>query len=162
MSRYGESDINWQLEGKGATSQIICGVEVDVTKLIRKVAERTMRWNFRMWGFGEAVALRGLLKASRTTGDAEALGYVKGLLRAYAGRGVARSSEEHVAPGSELLLLYEETGEDILLEAAKRLADMHRSFPVNAHGARLHRCDLARLAPPDLGRLHGRRSAVRG
>ena len=141
MSRYGESDINWQFGGKG-DRQIIRGVEVDVTKLIRKVAERTMRWNFRMWGFGEAVALRGLLKVSRTTGDAEALGYVKGLLRAYAGRGVARSSEEHVAPGSELLLLYEETGEDILLEAAKRLADMHSGFPVNAHGARLHRCDL--------------------
>jgi unsaturated rhamnogalacturonyl hydrolase len=101
-----------------------------------------MRWNFRMWGFGEAVALRGLLRASCITGDAEPLGYVKALLRAYAGSGVARSSEEHVAPGAELLLLYEQTGEDILLEAAKRLADMHRSFPTNAHGARLHRCDL--------------------
>ena len=85
-----------------ATRQTICGVEVDVTNLIRTVTERTMRWNFRMWGFGEAVALRGLLRASRTTGDSEPLGYVKGLLRAYAGSGVARSSEEHVAPGAEL------------------------------------------------------------
>jgi rhamnogalacturonyl hydrolase YesR len=93
-----------------------------------------MRWNFRVWGFGESIALRGLLQASRATGDAEPLGYVKALLRFYVGRGVAKSPEDHVAPGTELLLTYEETGEVIFLEAAKKLADLHRNFPQNKLG----------------------------
>jgi unsaturated rhamnogalacturonyl hydrolase len=117
-------------------------VEAIRAELIRKVAAQTMRWNFRMWGFGESIALRGLLQASRVTGDAEPLGYVKALLRSYVGRGVARSSEEHVAPGAELLLLFEETGESVFLEAAKKLAELHRGFPQNKHGARIHRSDL--------------------
>jgi len=112
------------------------------TKLIRKVAAQTMRWNFRMWGFGESVALRGLLQASRVTRDAEPLGYVKALLRFYIGHGVAESPEDHVAPGTELLLIYEETREVIFLEAAKKLADLHRGFPQNKQKARLHRADL--------------------
>ena len=116
--------------------------QADRKILIHSVTERTMRWNFRMWGFGEAVALRGLLRASLATGDSEPLGYVKALLRAYAGSGVARSAEEHVAPGAELLLLYELTREDILLEAAEELAYMHSRFPTNSKGARLHRSDL--------------------
>ena len=101
-----------------------------------------MRWNFRVWGFGESVALRGLLQASRATGDAEPLGYVKALLRFYVGRGVAKSAEDHVAPGAELLLIYEETGEVIFLEAAKKLADLHRNVPQNDKGARVLRADL--------------------
>ena len=112
------------------------------SQLIRKVAAQTMRWNFRVWGFGESVALRGLLQASRVTGDAEPLGYVKALLRFYIGHGVAKSPEDHVAPGAELLLIYEETGELIFLEAAKKLADLHRNFPQNNQGARVHRADL--------------------
>jgi unsaturated rhamnogalacturonyl hydrolase len=117
-------------------------VETIRAELIRKVAAQTMRWNFRMWGFGESIALRGLLQASRVTGDAEPLGYVKALLRCYVGRGVGRSPEDHVAPGAELLMIYEETGERIFLEAAKKLADLHRGFPQNKQGARLHRSDL--------------------
>jgi len=135
-------------------------------KLIRKVAERTMRWNFRMWGFGEAIALRGLIRASEVTGDEEMLGYVHALLRAYVGRGVAKSAEEHVAPGRELLLLHKKFGEEsvvarssrpcdsiqqtqrrdaratMFLDAAKKLAALHESFSKNPKGARMHRCDL--------------------
>ena len=39
--------------------------------LIRAVAAPTMRWPFRVWAFGEAVALRGLLAAARATNDRE-------------------------------------------------------------------------------------------
>jgi unsaturated rhamnogalacturonyl hydrolase len=111
-------------------------------KLIQKVAERTMRWNFRMWGFGEAIALRGLIRASEVTGDKEMLGYVHALLRAYVGRGVAKSAEEHVAPGRELLLLHEKFGDAAFLHAAKKLAALHEGFSINQKGARMHRCDL--------------------
>lgn len=111
-------------------------------ELINKVARRTMEWNFRVWGFGEAIALRGLLRAAEVGGDAEPRGFVRALLRTYIGRGVARSNEDHVAPGPELVTLYEQTGDDVYLDAARRLADLHRSFPRNARGARTHRADL--------------------
>ncbi len=111
-------------------------------ELIAKVCAKTMQWRFRMWGFGEAVALRGLLAAFRRTGDCEPLGFVKALLRCYLGRRVGTSFEEHIAPGRELLLLYELTGEEEFLCAAGQLAALHASFPKNPQGARLHRPDL--------------------
>lgn len=65
------------------------------------------------------------------------------MLRAYVVRGVAKGNEEHIAPGTELLQLYEESGEPGLLEAAKKLAALNASFPLNAFGARMHRPDLS-------------------
>jgi unsaturated rhamnogalacturonyl hydrolase len=90
-----------------------------------------------VWGFGEAIALRGLLR----TGDAEHFGFVHGLLRSWLGRGAGRTFEDHVAPGSELLTVYERTGDPELLAAATRLAGLHASFPCGPGGARLHRPD---------------------
>ena len=40
------------------TEQTVSEFEAESMRLIRAVTERTMRWNFRMWGFGEAVAIR--------------------------------------------------------------------------------------------------------
>lgn len=112
------------------------------SELIHKVAARTMRWKFRTWGFGEAVALRGLLAAYRVTGSTEYFGFTSALLNAYVGRGVARSNEEHVAPGRELLFVYEQSGDEDFLIAAKKLATMHARCSPNSHGARIHRPDL--------------------
>jgi unsaturated rhamnogalacturonyl hydrolase len=111
-------------------------------EIIARVAARTMRWNFRLWGFGEGVALRGLLAADQATGGGQYLGFVEALLRAYLGRGVARSNEDHVAPGAELLEFYGQTGEAEFLEAARSLAALHAAFPVNRFGARMHRPDM--------------------
>lgn len=110
--------------------------------LLQRVADCTMRWPFRMWGFGEGIALRGLLAAYRATRQAEYYGFVRALLRAYLARGVAKTNEEHVAPGTELLLLFEETGETDLLTAAQKLAALNASFPANKFGARMHRPDM--------------------
>lgn len=112
------------------------------TELIRRVAAQTMRWDFRLWGFGEGIALRGLMRAGEATSDAEPHGFANALLRAYVGRGVAKSPEEHVAPGAELLTLYQQTGGASLLDAALKLAALHASFPANERGARTHRADL--------------------
>ena len=95
-----------------------------------------------MWSFGEGIALRGLMRAGKALGSSELHGFVNALLRAYVGRGVAKSPEEHIAPGAELLMLYEQTGDTSLLDAALKLARMHASFPANRDGARMHRADL--------------------
>ena len=54
----------------------------------------------------------------------------------------AKSNLEHVAPATELLSAYTLTGEPGFLEATRKLADMHGSFPTNKFAARLHRSDL--------------------
>ena len=111
--------------------------------MLQQVADYTRRWPFRMWGFGEGVALRGLLAAHRVTGDAKYFDFVRDLLRAYVARGVKKSNEEHIAPGTELLLVYEKRGESYFLEAARQLAALNASFPQNTFGARMHRPDMS-------------------
>jgi unsaturated rhamnogalacturonyl hydrolase len=110
--------------------------------LIRAVASPTMRWPFRVWAFGEAVALRGLLAAARATNDREPLGFVRALLRAYMARGVGRTPEEHVAPGTELLLVHALDHDNAWLDAARALATVYSSAPMGPHGVRYRRPDL--------------------
>jgi len=116
----------------------------DTQALLGTVARRTMAWPFQMWGFGEAIALRGLLAASRALGDPGLAAFVARLLRQYAARrDVGAAPADHVAPGRELVELYQQTGDEPLLNAARRLATLHASFPSNTAGARLHRPDLS-------------------
>jgi unsaturated rhamnogalacturonyl hydrolase len=100
-----------------------------------------MRWNFRVWGFGEGIALRGLLRAGDLLGDLEPFGFVHGILRSWLGRGVARSNEDHVGAGRELVDLYRRTGDTRFLDAARALAALNAGFPPGPTGARYHRCD---------------------
>ncbi|MPY88744.1 MAG: hypothetical protein GEU99_12550 [Luteitalea sp.] len=108
---------------------------------LRRIAERTMTWNFRLWGFGEAIALRGLLTFADVANDTAARAFVHGLLRAWLGRGVAPTAADHAAPGRELLAFWRRTGDAAFLVAARALAALHASFPQHASGARWHRPD---------------------
>jgi unsaturated rhamnogalacturonyl hydrolase len=108
---------------------------------LRAAAEVAMRWNYRVWGFGEAIALRGLLRAGDVLGDRSPFGFVHGILRSWLGRGVARTHEDHVGAGRELLELYQRTGDEQFLDAAKKLAALNASFPAGKNGERYHRGD---------------------
>jgi len=112
-----------------------------MTRQLRAVAEIAMRWNYRVWGFGEAIALRGLLRAGDRLGEAAPIGFVHGVLRTWLGRGVARSNEDHVGAGRELLDVYRRTGDAQFLDAARRLAALNAGFPTGPAGARYHRTD---------------------
>jgi unsaturated rhamnogalacturonyl hydrolase len=105
------------------------------------VAAVAMRWNYRVWGFGEAIALRGLLRAGDALGDPAPFGFVHGLMRSWLGRGVARTNEDHVGAGRELLELHRRTGDVQFLEAARKLAALNASFPTGPNGERYHRRD---------------------
>ena len=128
------------------------------------VARRTMRLPFRMWAFGEAIGLRGLLAAASVTGSAELFGFVHALLRATMARGLGSHPEDHLAPGMEFLSLYDATGDQQFVQAARALAKMHDEMPANKYGARLHRAshpgwreqiwvDHMDVDPPFLARL---------
>jgi len=112
-----------------------------MTDQLRAVVDTTMRWNYRVWGFGEAIALRGLLRAGDLLGDPASIGFVHGILRSWLGRGVARTNEDHVGAGRELLDLYRRTGDDRFLDAARKLAALNAGFPKGPSGARYHRTD---------------------
>jgi unsaturated rhamnogalacturonyl hydrolase len=125
---------------------------------------RTMQLPFRMWGFGEAIGLRGLLAAAAVTGNGEPSGFVHALLRATMVRGLGNHPEDHLAPGMEFLTFYEATGDPQFLQAARALAKMHNDLPANKHGAKLHRhsqpgwreqlwVDHMDVDPPFLARL---------
>jgi unsaturated rhamnogalacturonyl hydrolase len=107
--------------------------------LLQRIAARTMRLPFHMWGFGEAIALEGLLSASERLDDREPMGFVAALVRATLARGIASHPEDHVAPGMSMLSLYRKTGDDAYLRGAKELAELYNSFPENQYGAKLHR-----------------------
>ena len=113
----------------------------DARARLRAAVDTTMRWNFRVWGFGEAIALRGLLQAAEKLGDPEPFGFVHALLRAWLGRGVAKTPEDHVGAGRELLALHARTGDAALLHAAIALAGLNAGFAPGPHGARCHRPD---------------------
>ncbi|HET9445914.1 MAG TPA: glycoside hydrolase family 88 protein, partial [Steroidobacteraceae bacterium] len=108
---------------------------------IGAVAAVAMRWNYRVWGFGEAIALRGLLAAGDVLGDPAPFGFVHGVMRTWLGRGVARSNEDHVGAGRELIELYKRTHDVQFLDAAKKLAALNASFPTGPNGERYHRGD---------------------
>jgi unsaturated rhamnogalacturonyl hydrolase len=112
-----------------------------VIERLRAAADVAMRWNYRVWGFGEAIALRGLLHAGDVLRDSAPIGFVHGILRSWLGRGVARSNEDHVGAGRELLDLHRRTGDTQFLEAARRLAALNAGFPTGPAGARYHRGD---------------------
>ena len=117
--------------------------ETQALAMLKQVAEGIKSWPFRLWGFGEGIALRGLLSAYRVTGEDRYCSFVVALLEKYLSQGVGKFNAEHVAPGTELLLVYEACGRPEFLEAAKALAELNASFSKNKFGARMHRPDLS-------------------
>jgi len=111
-----------------------------VIEQLRAAAIHLLTYPFRVWGFGEGIGIRALMELSVTAGNPLYEGFVRGLFSAWLGRGGPKTFEDHVAPGYELLALWERTGEPDLLDAARRLAALHASFPVH-DGIRLHRPD---------------------
>lgn len=110
---------------------------------IEAIAAQTMAWPFRMWSFGEQIALMGLLAAAKRLRRRDYLQHVAALCLATIGRGVGRSGDDHLAPGSAFLDLYETEGDPRYLEAARSLVDLHRNFPRNPKGALLVRAHQA-------------------
>jgi unsaturated rhamnogalacturonyl hydrolase len=108
---------------------------------IRRAADVAMRWNYRVWGFGEEIALAGLLCAGDKLVDPAPQAFVHGLMRAWLGRGVARSNEDHVGPGRILIAMHARTGDPRFLDAARALAALNAGFPQGPNGARYHRGD---------------------
>lgn len=105
-----------------------------------RVAARTAAYPYRGWGFGEAIAMRGLLAASRATGDPAPRRAVEDLFaRWWADRRGRLMLADHVAPGAVLVLLARR--DPRWQDAARALGALYRRFP-QADGLPIHRPDL--------------------
>jgi unsaturated rhamnogalacturonyl hydrolase len=109
--------------------------------LLRKLAQRTLEYDFSVWFWGDAIAVDGLLEASEILRDSSYSEFCFRYFEAWSRRTL--SWVDHLTPGSALLALYKESGNRALLDAAVRLANWLRSAP-NAPGSGVH------LYRPDL------------
>ena len=113
--------------------------------LARSAVRNVMNYPFKVWGFGEDIALRALQEYSRVTGEPEGAAFVRDLVRPWCNQAKELVPADHVAPGAAILELFEQTGEDVYLEAARRLGDLYQSFS-QVDGVAVHRPDLADLS----------------
>ncbi len=105
---------------------------------LRRVADRTAELSFTCWGFGEGIAMLGLLAAARACRNRRYRDIVEALfIRWWKGRDL--EFKDHVAPGVPLLHL---ALEDVRwMSAALALGSLFKQFP-RRHSVPVHRPDL--------------------
>ena len=106
--------------------------------LITTIAERTMEYPFKVWGFGEGIALEALWETAQVTGGNQYQRFVIDLFEQWLMRPIKES--DHSVPGMLLLLAYEATDDNRFLERAADLASYMLKLPRDKEtGALFHR-----------------------
>ncbi|MEO6061664.1 MAG: glycoside hydrolase family 88 protein [Thermoflexales bacterium] len=107
---------------------------------LQMIAAALMRLRYKVWGFGESIAMEALLRSSGAPA-----GFAAELIRKWAHEHPALTTNplSHVAPGVPLLMELDRTGDPALLRRAVELGELHANFKTGRHGARIHRPDLA-------------------
>lgn len=104
------------------------------------IAAALMRLRYKVWGFGESIAMEALLRSGGAPAD-----FAAELIRKWAHEHPALTTNplSHVAPGVPLLMEWDRTGDPALLRRALELGTLHARLKTGRHGARIHRPDLA-------------------
>jgi rhamnogalacturonyl hydrolase YesR len=107
---------------------------------LQMIAAALARLRYKVWGFGESIAMEALLRSGGAPADVAA-----NLIRtwAYEHPPLASNPLSHVAPGVPLLMEWERTGDPALIRRALELGELHAQIQIGRHGARIHRPDLA-------------------
>jgi unsaturated rhamnogalacturonyl hydrolase len=86
-------------------------------------AERLVRHPFSAWFYGDSIGFEGLLAATDLL-EVERYGhFAYGFLRGWAARDQPYRPDDNTAPGHALCAIVERTGDKLLLDAGRRLAD---------------------------------------
>ncbi|MBW7877780.1 MAG: glycoside hydrolase family 88 protein [Anaerolineae bacterium] len=109
----------------------------DSHPLIRALARATMAYPFKMWGFGEGIALEALWLADELAPGLGCRRFVLDRYETWLARGI--EERDHSASGVLLLDLYQHTGDSRCMTRALELAEYLRGLPITMHGAALHR-----------------------
>ena len=110
--------------------------ELDFTQ-IKGMAEHTMAYPYKVWGFGEGIALEGLWDASEVAQELNYQQFVLDLFEQWLKRPLVEA--DHSAPGMLLLLAYEYTLDTRFLDRALALAEHMQALPQDKTGAAFHR-----------------------
>ncbi len=110
--------------------------------ILRRIARRTMRYDFTLWFWGDAIAIDGLVDAAEILGERRALDFCRGYFERWARRPAEWT--DYLTPGSALLRLHRLGGRQPLLDRALRLADWYMERTPRAPGTDIH------LFRPDL------------
>lgn len=110
--------------------------------VLRRVASRTLAYDFTVWFWGDAITMDGLLEAAELLGDDMARAHCLRFYRRWARR--SPDWRDHLTPGVALLRLAEDSGDEVLLAAARRLASwlLEETPRASESGAPLYRPDL--------------------
>lgn len=108
--------------------------------LIDRIGDATARFPYRTWGFGESIAMEGLLAAG---GRHRA--FARALIASWAraDRPLRDDPLAHVTPGVPLLLLHEENPDPVVWNRILELEAVLSNTERGGAGARIHRPDLA-------------------
>jgi unsaturated rhamnogalacturonyl hydrolase len=97
--------------------------------MLRRVADRTRRFDFTVWFWGDPVAFDGLLEATALLGEPRYAEHAEKYLRPWCEGGVVTWVDVN-CPGHALTRLFELTGRELYLHGAERLADhLHNRVP---------------------------------
>ena len=100
-------------------------------------------YRYKVWGYGEWIALEGLLAASRLTNNGQYAGFVEGLVAGWISKREHLLPIDHLAPGLTLLELYVQSRFEPYLERALALAGLLLDSPRSSRHARLLRPDAS-------------------
>jgi unsaturated rhamnogalacturonyl hydrolase len=112
----------------------------DAVDVLRRVAERTLAFDFSVWQWGDAIAIDGLLDAAELLEAPRYREYVARFYQRWASRPLGWM--DHLTPGAAILRLSEAGDDPSLLAAAERLAAWLRDVPHSEGGLPLYRPDM--------------------
>jgi unsaturated rhamnogalacturonyl hydrolase len=119
-----------------------------------QAADLLLSYPWKFWFWGDSVGFEGLLDASELTGQDKYLAFVYGALKGWLVRERFRSEFDYTAAGVALLRVYEKTGDEALLAAARRHAEYMAAFRQTDSGAYVRYENAAIELPPELPTDH--------
>lgn len=111
----------------------------DLIHLAHAVARQTMTYPFKVWGFGEGIALEALWQAADDLNTPAYRVFVLELMDRWLVRTPAIVEADHSAPGGLLLKTWQTTEDAHYRDLALQLATHMAALPDHSNGARFHR-----------------------
>jgi rhamnogalacturonyl hydrolase YesR len=91
-------------------------------EVLRRAAVTLTAFPFDVWRTGDAVGLEGLISFSELANEAEWRAWAHGFLKAWAARSQPFRESDDTAAGRAMCLVFEQTGDEVILDGAVRLA----------------------------------------
>jgi unsaturated rhamnogalacturonyl hydrolase len=91
--------------------------------LFTAIADAVLNHRFQCWFYGDSVGFEGLVAASDLLGERRYVDFAHGFFRAWAARIAPFQPDDNTAPGAVMCEVAARTGDEILRDAIRRLAE---------------------------------------